>query len=89
MERRIAAGEFDEIDAPDVTVVIPVYENADYLEDALASVYEQTHTSWEIIVVDDGSMDPAAIAFLDTSSDPASEWCDRSTRVCPEPEMPG
>ncbi len=65
VERRIGAGEFDELEAPDVTVVIPVYENADFLEDALASVYEQTHSSWEIIVVDDGSADPTVIALLD------------------------
>jgi len=65
VDDRIAAGEFPELDSPDVTVVIPVHDDVTYLEEALASVYDQTHPSWEIVVVDDGSTDPAAVAFLD------------------------
>ncbi len=48
-----------------MTVVIPVFNDIRHLEETLASVYEQTHRSWEIVVVDDGSTDPSAIAFLD------------------------
>jgi glycosyltransferase involved in cell wall biosynthesis/GT2 family glycosyltransferase len=68
--RRIAAGDFPEPGSPDVTVVIPVHDNADFLEEALASVYEQTHQSWEIVVVDDGSTDPAVVSFLDSLDRP-------------------
>jgi GT2 family glycosyltransferase/glycosyltransferase involved in cell wall biosynthesis len=68
--RRIASDEFEELESPDITVVIPVHNNFEYLEEALASVYEQTHPSWEIVVVDDGSTDPAAVAFLDTLDRP-------------------
>jgi GT2 family glycosyltransferase/glycosyltransferase involved in cell wall biosynthesis len=70
IERRIAAGEFPELETPDVTVVIPAYDDVDYLEEALASVYEQTHSSWEIIVVDDGSSQPEVVSFLDTLDRP-------------------
>ncbi len=70
VESRIAAGEFDDIETPEVTVVIPVYNDIRHLEETLASVYEQSHHSWEIVVVDDGSTDPAAIAFLDTIDKP-------------------
>jgi glycosyltransferase involved in cell wall biosynthesis/GT2 family glycosyltransferase len=70
VERRIAAGEFPELDAPDVTVVIPVFDNAEFLEEALASVFEQTHRSWEIVVVDDGSTDPDVVSFLDSLDRP-------------------
>ncbi len=70
VQQRISKGEFDHQESPDVTVVIPVRDNFEYLEEALASVYEQTHTSWEIVVVDDGSEDPAAIAFLDSLDRP-------------------
>jgi GT2 family glycosyltransferase len=70
VELRIAAGEFPELESPDVTVVIPVHDDADYLEDALASVYEQTHPSWEIIVVDDGTSDPGVVSLLDSLDRP-------------------
>jgi glycosyltransferase involved in cell wall biosynthesis len=70
VQRRIAAGEFDEIESPDITVVIPVHDDVEFLDEALASVYEQTHQSWEIVVVDDGSTDPAAVAFLDALDRP-------------------
>ncbi|MGH8951637.1 MAG: glycosyltransferase family 2 protein, partial [Acidimicrobiia bacterium] len=70
VERRLAAGEFPELEAPDVTVVIPVHDNVDYLEEALASVYEQSHGSWEIVVVDDGSTDPDAVSLLDSLDRP-------------------
>jgi glycosyltransferase involved in cell wall biosynthesis/GT2 family glycosyltransferase len=70
VEGRIAAGEFVELEVPDVTVVIPVHDDAEFLEETLASVYEQTHTSWEIVVVDDGSTDPEVVAFLDSLDRP-------------------
>jgi glycosyltransferase involved in cell wall biosynthesis len=43
-----------------VAVIIPVYAAA-FLEEALASVFEQAHPADQVIVVDDGSPDQAAI----------------------------
>lgn len=42
---------------PDFSVIVPVYDGVDFLEDALQSVARQTLRSWECIVVDDGSRD--------------------------------
>ena len=42
---------------PTVSVVIPTYNNAQYLEEALDSVFSQSLAPYQVIVVDDGSTD--------------------------------
>lgn len=39
------------------SVIIPVYNGKDYLADAVASVYRQNFSDFEIVLVDDGSTD--------------------------------
>jgi glycosyltransferase involved in cell wall biosynthesis len=43
--------------APEVSVVIPAYNSAQYLGEAVQSIFDQTFDNYEIIVVDDGSTD--------------------------------
>ena len=48
------------VDAPDVSVVIPVYNSAPWLEDCLTSALSQTGPSLEVICIDDESTDDSA-----------------------------
>ena len=55
-----------------ISIIIPVYNVKDYLEDCLNSIINQTYKNLEIILVDDGSMDGSSdicdkFAQLDTS----------------------
>ncbi|MBN2454969.1 MAG: glycosyltransferase [Sedimentisphaerales bacterium] len=40
-----------------VSICVPTYNRKDYLAETLASVYSQTYTDYEVVVVDDGSTD--------------------------------
>jgi len=46
---------------PTVSVIIPAYNTAPYIKATLESVFAQTYTDYEIIVVNDGSPDTAAL----------------------------
>lgn len=51
---------------PLISVCLPVYNSAEYVEAAIRSVVAQTYTRWELIIVDDSSTDdtPAVLARL-------------------------
>ena len=40
-----------------VSIIMPVYNMADYLDRAVDSVISQTYADWELIAIDDGSSD--------------------------------
>ncbi|GAB0155138.1 glycosyltransferase family A protein [Chryseobacterium sp. Alg-005] len=42
---------------PKISIIVPCYKQAVYLDECLQSVLEQTHQDWECIVVSDGSPD--------------------------------
>ncbi|HSG80199.1 MAG TPA: glycosyltransferase [Acidimicrobiia bacterium] len=60
----IAAGRFPELDDPRVSIVIPCFNQGEYLDEAIQSVFEQTMNDFEIVVVDDGSTEPSTRAAL-------------------------
>jgi len=52
---------------PLVSIIIPYYNHAAFVADAVASAREQTHSNVEVIVVDDGSAVPAESLLPRTS----------------------
>lgn len=56
--------------APSVSVVIPCYDGARFIGEAIASVLEQTFASLELIVVDDGSRDDSVEVVKEYLGDP-------------------
>ena len=42
---------------PKISIIIPVYNAANYLPETLDSIFKQTFTDYEIILIDDGSKD--------------------------------
>jgi len=61
------------MNSPLVSVIIPAYNSADYIEEALESVFKQTFQDFEILVIDDGSTDDTG-AILEKYKD-RIEYC--------------
>ncbi len=58
------------LQTPLISVLTPVHNPPlPMLEEAIASVREQTFTGWELCLVDDGSTDPEIIAALERHAD--------------------
>ena len=57
---------------PLVSVIVPCYNQAQYLSEALQSVLEQTFKNWECIIVNDGSPD--------NTEEVAQEWLAKDVR---------
>jgi glycosyltransferase involved in cell wall biosynthesis len=55
-----------------VSVIVPCYNQADYLGETLECVKNQTYSAWECIIINDGSTDHTAII--------ADDWCAKDAR---------
>ncbi|VEI48624.1 Putative lipooligosaccharide biosynthesis protein [Actinobacillus equuli] len=42
---------------PLISIIMPVYNAEEYIEEAIKSVLNQTYSNWELILVDDCSTD--------------------------------
>ncbi|UOA21213.1 putative glycosyltransferase EpsJ (plasmid) [Sulfitobacter indolifex] len=58
---------------PRVSIVMPAYNAAAFIDEALTSIAAQSFTAWEIIIVDDGSSDDTA--------DIAERWAQQDKRI--------
>nr|WP_315142630.1 glycosyltransferase family A protein [uncultured Flavobacterium sp.] len=57
---------------PKVSIIVPCYNQAQYLPEALQSVLNQTYQNWECIIVNDGSPD--------NTKEVAQEWVKKDSR---------
>lgn len=57
---------------PKLSVIVTCYNLAKYLDEALQSVFDQTYTNWECIIVNDGS--------LDSTEEVANKWLVKDSR---------
>lgn len=55
-----------------VSIIVPCYNQAQYLSDALESILNQTYENWECLIVNDGS--------LDNTYQIAQEWLEKDKR---------
>ena len=55
-----------------ISIIIPCFNQARFLNEALDSVYVQTHVAWEAIIINDGS--------TDNTEEVALEYCSRDSR---------
>lgn len=54
---------------PTVSIVMPCYNDGQYILDAVASCYSQDYADWELIIVDDGSSDGQTLSVLKSLPD--------------------
>ncbi len=55
---------------PRISVLLPCFNHGAFVDEALASVFAQTCQDFEVVVVDDGSTDPATVEKLSSLTDP-------------------
>lgn len=61
------------MNAPHVSVLVPVYNAAQHLDAAFAGISEQDFVDWELVAVDDAS--------TDASGEILKQWADRDARI--------
>lgn len=66
-----------------ISVVIPCYNHGRYLEEAVDSVFAQTRQDFDILIVNDGSTDPATNELLRTWNRPRTRVVHTENRGLP------
>lgn len=61
-------------DSPRVSVLMPTFEQAAFIGRALDSLWAQSFTDWELVIVDDGSCDDTAAALAPWLADARARY---------------
>lgn len=65
---------------PCISILMPVYNAADTLAEAIQSIHTQTFTDWELVIVDDGSTDASCTIIEHYARQDARVRCIRRER---------
>jgi len=57
---------------PLISIIVPCYNQAQYLDECLQSVLDQTYDNWECVIINDGS--------LDNTEELAAKWLNKDNR---------
>ncbi len=52
-----------------VSIIMPCYNDGEYIREAIESIKQQTYGNWELIIIDDGSDDPKTVRIIDDIQD--------------------
>ena len=63
----------DAYQTPEISVIVPCYKQAEFLDECITSVINQTFQNWECIIVDDGSPD--------NTEEISKKWCEKDSRI--------
>lgn len=58
---------------PTISIIIPCYNQQEFIDRCVASVIEQTFTTWECILINDGS--------TDCTAEIGQKWTDKDSRI--------
>lgn len=58
---------------PLVSIIMPTYNCAEFIEESIISVIKQTYTNWELIIIDDCS--------TDNTEEVVKKYCKRDSRI--------
>lgn len=56
-----------------ISIILPTYNRADFIRSSLDSVFAQTYTHWELVIIDDGSTDDT-VTVLREYDDPRIKY---------------
>ncbi len=70
---------------PKVSILIPCYNHAGFIEETIRSVWDQNYPNLELVIVDDGSTDDSyevVVRLLELSPIPMKVIKQKNTRIC-------